>query len=76
MSHINIGLALDLLDKWCLEEDRLTQTSTAQIEHFIAVSSLVMHARRMRTDDLIDLSADAYLQTQELFNRLTSKATP
>lgn len=76
MSHINIGLALDLLDKWCLAEARLNETTTPQIEHFIAVSSLVMHARRMRTDDLIDLSADAYLQTQELFNRLTSKATP
>jgi hypothetical protein len=68
-----MGCALEILDKWCLAEERLHQTSTADIEHFIAVSSLVTQARRLRTTDLIDLSIDAHLETTDLINRLTTK---
>lgn len=75
MSHISMSLAIDILDQWCLAEARLNETTTQQIEHFIAVSSLVQNARRLRTDALIDLSTDAHIQTQDLLTRLTSKAT-
>ena len=73
MSHISMGCALEILDKWCMADNRLHDTSTEAIEHFIAVSSLVNQARRLRTTDLIDLSVDAHIETTNLINRLTTK---
>lgn len=63
---ISLPTALDIATKWCASEP-------SNIELTLAVESLIGHIHKLRTDELINLSAAAYIETSVLIARLTRK---
>jgi len=63
---IQLPVALDIATQWC-------SSNPSNIKLHLAIESLIGHIHKLRTDDLIDLSAAAYIETSELIARLTQK---
>lgn len=74
MPRIEMPLAVEIAMKHCLSMDKKEIVEPDDIKLFLAISTLILHARDTNTTALIDLSVDANRQTQELFDRLTKGA--
>lgn len=68
MKPLTLPQALNVAEQWCMCNDQHPDR-----ELFAAVAALVVHTRRLRTTDLIDLSVSAQQQTAELLNRIKAK---
>lgn len=68
---ISLPQALDVANKWLASDKRNQENDAQSVVFLLAVESLVGHINRLKTDDLIELSASAHQQTIELISRLT-----
>lgn len=70
-SRIEMPVAIDIATRHCINIDKKQSVSPEDVELFLALSTLVFHARDTKTNALIDLALDAQIQATHLFNKLT-----